>query len=279
MVAVEHDHPGAGAEDGAPEVADRLVEAVEVHQPRERRRLAARDHEAVEARRAARACAPRRRRRRGAAASRRARGSCPARQEHRSGSGSIATDRNWACNASDGERRRRPARARVGGVWGIADFSGGLVVAARADDPGHRDLPGGRLRGAARGVAIAGGSSTGARSASALLAGLGGGSRPRGLLPGALARDDEHRLAGRRLRRRRALRHLDRDGRAARRPLARGRRPRDRRRGAGLGGGAPRGRPAPRRARSPWRSSPRSRSASSPTSSASAAARAVRSRR
>ena len=48
VVAVEHDHPGAGAEHRLPELADRLVEAVEAHQPRERGRLAARDHEPVE---------------------------------------------------------------------------------------------------------------------------------------------------------------------------------------------------------------------------------------
>src|SRR5262249_2010751 len=48
MVAVEHDHPGAGAEHRAPELAQRLVEAVEPHQARERRRLAARDDEPVE---------------------------------------------------------------------------------------------------------------------------------------------------------------------------------------------------------------------------------------
>ena len=49
MVAVEHDHAGAGTEDGAPEVANGLVEAVELHETRERRRLPAGDDEAVEA--------------------------------------------------------------------------------------------------------------------------------------------------------------------------------------------------------------------------------------
>src|SRR5689334_17139402 len=38
VLAVEHDHPGAGAEDRPLEAADRLVEAVQAHQPRERRR-------------------------------------------------------------------------------------------------------------------------------------------------------------------------------------------------------------------------------------------------
>ena len=49
VVAVEHDHPGARAEDRPARTAHRLVEPVEAHQARERRRLAARDHEAVEA--------------------------------------------------------------------------------------------------------------------------------------------------------------------------------------------------------------------------------------
>ena len=48
MVPVEDDHPGAGAEDRAWELPHRLVEPVEPHQPHERRRLAARDHEPVE---------------------------------------------------------------------------------------------------------------------------------------------------------------------------------------------------------------------------------------
>src|SRR4051812_16434103 len=48
MVAVEHDHPGARTEHGAVERADALVEPVEVHEPRERRRLAAGDHEPVQ---------------------------------------------------------------------------------------------------------------------------------------------------------------------------------------------------------------------------------------
>ena len=48
MVAVEDDHPGARPEDRRRERADRLVEAVEAHQPHERRRLAAGDDEPVE---------------------------------------------------------------------------------------------------------------------------------------------------------------------------------------------------------------------------------------
>src|SRR5215213_1849689 len=49
MRAIEHDHPRAGAEDRSCEALHRLVEAVEPHQPHERRRLAARDDEAVQA--------------------------------------------------------------------------------------------------------------------------------------------------------------------------------------------------------------------------------------
>ena len=46
--AIEQDHPRAGAEDWPGEAADRLLEPVELHQPHDRRRLAARDHEPVE---------------------------------------------------------------------------------------------------------------------------------------------------------------------------------------------------------------------------------------
>src|SRR5439155_16170550 len=49
MVPVEDDHPRARAEDGRGERAQRLVEAVEAHQADERRRLAARHDEAVQA--------------------------------------------------------------------------------------------------------------------------------------------------------------------------------------------------------------------------------------
>src|SRR5690349_11396923 len=48
VLPVEHDHPGARPEHGAVERSHRLVEAVEAHQPHEGRRLAARDHEAVQ---------------------------------------------------------------------------------------------------------------------------------------------------------------------------------------------------------------------------------------
>ena len=48
VVPVEDDHPGARPEDRAVELTERLVEAVEPHQPHERRRLAAGDHEPVE---------------------------------------------------------------------------------------------------------------------------------------------------------------------------------------------------------------------------------------
>src|SRR5262249_26275077 len=49
MVAVEHDHPRARPEHRAVEAADPLIQAVQGHQPRERRRLAPRNHQAVEA--------------------------------------------------------------------------------------------------------------------------------------------------------------------------------------------------------------------------------------
>jgi hypothetical protein len=49
VLAVEHDHPCTRAEDGARIGADRLVEAVQLGEAHDRRRLAARDHEAVEA--------------------------------------------------------------------------------------------------------------------------------------------------------------------------------------------------------------------------------------
>ena len=47
-LAVEHDHPRTRAEDRRREGADGLVEPVEAHQTQHRRRLAARDHQAVE---------------------------------------------------------------------------------------------------------------------------------------------------------------------------------------------------------------------------------------
>ena len=48
MVPVEHDHPGAGSEDGPLEALDRVVERVEPHQAHEGRRLATRDDQPVE---------------------------------------------------------------------------------------------------------------------------------------------------------------------------------------------------------------------------------------
>ena len=84
MLAVEHDHAGAGAEDRRLEGKQGLVEAVEAHQPRDRRRLASGQDQAVEAVRARRAGAPRPARRRGVAGRPRARGNCPERREPRS---------------------------------------------------------------------------------------------------------------------------------------------------------------------------------------------------
>ena len=122
--------------------------------------------------------------------------------------------------------------------------------------------------------------STAARFALGLLAGLGGGARPRRVLQGALARDDEHRLADRRLRRRRAVRDLDRNRRAAvDRSRSRARRSRSPARCSRRSRSGARTAPEPRPGGRCSRSSRRARSASSPTSSGSAAARAARSRR
>ncbi len=141
MRTVEQDHPRAGAEDRRGEAPDRLLEPVEPHQAGDRRRLPARDHEPVEARRAAPAGAPRRRPRRARAASPRARGNCPARQGHRSSCSDCrsrsrgnrrraASAAAAACRAARTRRRGRrrsatparpralrrcPARARSGG--------------------------------------------------------------------------------------------------------------------------------------------------------------------
>jgi hypothetical protein len=49
MLAVEHDHPRAGAEDRFPVLADRFIEAIDPRQAHDRGRLAAGDHETVEA--------------------------------------------------------------------------------------------------------------------------------------------------------------------------------------------------------------------------------------
>src|SRR5437763_1433071 len=49
VIAVQDDHARAGPEHGAGELAHGLIEAVEAHQTHERRRLATRDHEPLEA--------------------------------------------------------------------------------------------------------------------------------------------------------------------------------------------------------------------------------------
>jgi len=49
MPPIEHDHAGARAEDGPLELPDRRFEPVEAHEPQNRRRLAARNDEAVQA--------------------------------------------------------------------------------------------------------------------------------------------------------------------------------------------------------------------------------------
>src|SRR6186997_402833 len=48
VVAVEQDHPGARAEHRPREFADRVLEPVQAHEPHDRGRLAARNHEPVE---------------------------------------------------------------------------------------------------------------------------------------------------------------------------------------------------------------------------------------
>ena len=48
VVAIDEDHPRAGTEDRPVERPDRLVQAVERREAQDRRRLAARDHQAVE---------------------------------------------------------------------------------------------------------------------------------------------------------------------------------------------------------------------------------------
>ena len=62
-------------------------------------------------------------------------------------------------------------------TWGTADFSGGFVSRRRADDPRHRDLAGGRIRGAARRRSPSRGGGIDGRSFGiGILAGLGGGA-------------------------------------------------------------------------------------------------------
>ena len=110
-LAVEHDHPGAGAEDRRRKGSDRLVEAVEAHQSQHRRRLPARDHEAVEALRAAPAAVPRPPRPRAGEASPRARGTPPGgpgRRLH----GSCRLGEPCAAPTSRGLRGARRRRAR-----------------------------------------------------------------------------------------------------------------------------------------------------------------------
>ena len=152
MVAVEHDHPGAGAEHGPANVADRLVEPVEAHQARERRRLAARDHEPVEAGEllglahldhlGAEAAQHRRVL---AEVALHGENADPERLHRQQMVAPCEAGRRCAVARRSSLALAVCSRRRT---WGIADFSGGLVVAAAADDRGHGDLPGGRVRGA-----------------------------------------------------------------------------------------------------------------------------------
>ena len=81
---------------GRGEAADRLLEPVEPHQPRDRGRLAARDDQAVEPVELLRLAHLDRRRRRAAAARPRARGSSPARRGRRCGADRSCVDRSRA---------------------------------------------------------------------------------------------------------------------------------------------------------------------------------------
>ena len=107
MRPVEQDHPGAGAEHGAVEAADRVLEPVEAHEPRDRGRLAARDDQPVEPVELLRAAAPRPAPRRAGAARPRARGSSPA------GPGRRSSRREFYGATNAAPSRRRHARSLV----------------------------------------------------------------------------------------------------------------------------------------------------------------------
>ena len=115
--------------------------------------------------------------------------------------------------ASSGRARARPG---VGSsvVWGVADFSGGSLTRRLPTLAGDGDLAGRGLRRAARGGRRSAATSAGGRSARAARR-RRRRRRARVVLPRALARDDERRLADRGVRRGRAVRDRDRDRRAA----------------------------------------------------------------
>ena len=132
---------------GAVEAADRLVEPVEAHQPREGRRLAARDHEPVEPVELL-----------GLAHLDHVGAEPP---QHRRVLAEVALHGEHAdpkrLHAFNGNAAGRLVSAAAvllalasAATWGIADFSRRARVAARADDPGDGDLAGGGVRGAAR---------------------------------------------------------------------------------------------------------------------------------
>ena len=133
-------------------------------------------------------------------------------------------------------------------TWGVADFSGGLVSRRLPTIPVTVLSQSAGFVALLLAFAIDGGGLDGRSFWIGILSGLGRRRGARDLLQGALARDDEHRLAARGLRRDRPVRDLARNRRAAgddpaRRSgaRARGRRPR-------LGGGAALGGPRSRAA-------------------------------
>ena len=193
---------------GAAKRAHRLVEAVEAHQPHERRRLAAGDDEPVEAVELLRLAHLDHVRAEAA--------------QHRRVLAEVALHRQNAdperLHGADGIAARcassgRAKLARVSAVavllalassatWGVADFAGGLLSRRLPTISGHGHLAGGGLRRAARRARDrAATGSTAARSRSALLAGVGGGVGLAAFYKALVARDDEHRLADRRVRR------------------------------------------------------------------------------
>ena len=303
LVAVEHDHPGAGAEDRPGEAGDaprrarsdaiRRMNVVdsppgmhEAVEPGELRRLAHLDDGGAE---------PLEHRRVLADVSLQARG-------HRSRSGSIILNGNGDLSAAvhpDGRAKLRACVRRPGYRRPLSALAASLALASRARLGRRRLL--GRAALAPPADARRDARLPARRASSALLVARGARQRRArpALLParpprrarrrrrasppstGALARDDEHRLAARGLRGARPVHDLARHAASAR--------PRSASWGRALalvgavavvGARASAAELARARAGAALRRrSPRSRSASSPTSSGSAAARGARSRR
>ena len=100
-------------------------------------------------------------------------------------------------------------------VWGTADFAGGSLTKRLPTFAVTVVLAGRRASSRSSSWSPCAATS-GTRSFAARARGRARRRRgARGVLPSAVARDDERRLAARRVRRRRAVRDLDRDGRAA----------------------------------------------------------------